>query len=431
MFGLHKKSNQASKLQQDVYYPFKTVLEKKQLIFGDKKHFSSIGFDFVQKQRNQRKRQNKFDDDEKMVRNGDRLFSKTKRSNCDVLDRNELQTYASLEKMLHKAIFAIQQLKKKGNTDTSSAPKQQCKFSPLSNSDLKTNVFSFDKSKAVKPTSKAHSTRCFKCHRIGHYANKCQNQKPLVTLENENVETEPEKEGLLPIFDDCAHKPMAGSSELIFQFEKNSKKVLNKNEFSGPLNAFDIGAYMTLVLEALCQYMKGQMKNKTVVIKQTKTDFLPFKSWTKLKVSNVLIMILLLITLFLLMFHLFEEGVNDAPQSMEPARHGDQDVLNDSTEVRPSDSTNQTNRAVYRIDLHSSKMEFRLKPRSDDQTDRTTTRFSRPPDILRTIVEPDLSWIVKNPKTDMHSHPANHPDSPACALLLTALDTTSSDEPRQ
>ncbi|KAG5385034.1 hypothetical protein IGI04_036504 [Brassica rapa subsp. trilocularis] len=214
-------------------------------------------------------------------------------------------------------------------------------------------------------------------------------------------------------------------------FEKNSKKVLNKNEFSGPLNAFDIGAYMTLVLEALCQYMKGQMKNKTVVIKQTKTDFLPFKSWTKLKVSNVLIMILLLITLFLLMFHLFEEGVNDAPQSMEPARHGDQDVLNDSTEVRPSDSTNQTNRAVYRIDLHSSKMEFRLKPRSDDQTDRTTTRFSRPPDILRTIVEPDLSWIVKNPKTDMHSHPANHPDSPACALLLTALDTTSSDEPRQ
>uniref|UniRef100_M4E2X0 Uncharacterized protein n=1 Tax=Brassica campestris TaxID=3711 RepID=M4E2X0_BRACM len=316
MFGLHKKSNQASKLQQH-------------------------------KQRNQRKRQNKFDDDEKMVRNGDCLFSKTKRSNCDVLDRNELQTYASLEKMLHKAIFAIQKLKKKGNTDTSSAPKQQC------------------------------------------------------------------------------------SSELIFQFEKNSKKVLNKNEFSGPLNAFDIGAYMTLVLEALCQYMKGQMKNKTVVIKQTKTDFLPFKSWTKLKVSNVLIMILLLITLFLLMFHLFEEGVNDAPQSMEPARHGDQDVLNDSTEVRPSDSTNQTNRAVYRIDLHSSKMEFRLKPRSDDQTDRTTTRFSRPPDILRTIVEPDLSWIVKNPKTDMHSHPANHPDSPACALLLTALDTTSSDEPRQ
>ncbi|XP_048613242.1 uncharacterized protein LOC106363282 [Brassica napus] len=80
--------------------------------------------------------------------------------------------------------------------------------------------------------------------RIGHYANKCQNQKPLVTLENENVETEPEKEGLLPIFDDYAHKPMA----------------------------------------ALCQCMMGQIKNKTAVIKQTKKDLLPFKGRTKLKI---------------------------------------------------------------------------------------------------------------------------------------------------
>ncbi|WZZ44735.1 hypothetical protein YC2023_040994 [Brassica napus] len=123
MFGLHKKSNQASKLQQDVYYPFKTVLEKKQLIFGDKKHFASNGFDFLQKQRNQRKRQNRFDDDERRVRSGDRPFSKAKRSNCDIFDQNELQTYVSLEKMLHKAIHAIRQLKKKRNTNTSPAPK--------------------------------------------------------------------------------------------------------------------------------------------------------------------------------------------------------------------------------------------------------------------------------------------------------------------
>ncbi|KAF3531607.1 hypothetical protein DY000_02038379 [Brassica cretica] len=79
----------------------------------------------VKKQRNQRKRQNRFDDDEKRVRNGDRPFTKVKRSNRDMLDQNELQTYASLEKMLHKAIFAIQQLKKKGNTNTSSPLKQQ------------------------------------------------------------------------------------------------------------------------------------------------------------------------------------------------------------------------------------------------------------------------------------------------------------------
>ena len=61
---------------------------------------------------------------------------------------------------------------------------------------------------------------------------------------------------------------------------------------------------MTLVLEALCQYMKGQIKNKTVVIKQTKTDLLQFKNRTKLKVRNVLIFISLLIILFLLMFQI-------------------------------------------------------------------------------------------------------------------------------
>uniref|UniRef100_A0A0D3E5P7 CCHC-type domain-containing protein n=1 Tax=Brassica oleracea var. oleracea TaxID=109376 RepID=A0A0D3E5P7_BRAOL len=183
------------------------------MIFGNKKKFASNGFDFVQKQRNQKKRQNKFDDNEKWVRSGDRPFTKARRSNCDEFDQNELQTYVSLEKMLHKAIHAIRQLKKKGNTNTSPSPKQQSNFSSLSNSDLKTNVLSSDRSKAVKPTSKAHSTRCFKCHRIGHYANKCQKQRPLVTLENENVETEPEKEDPLPIFDDFTYEPMEGLDE--------------------------------------------------------------------------------------------------------------------------------------------------------------------------------------------------------------------------
>ncbi|WZY70296.1 hypothetical protein YC2023_002536 [Brassica napus] len=150
MFGLLKKS----KPQQDVYFPFKTVFEKEQLIF-DKKQFASNEFDFVQKQK---KRQNRCDD-EKWVRSRDRPFTKAKRSNCDVPDQNELQTYASLEKMLHKAIHVVRQLKKKGNSNTSSAPKQQSNSSSISNSDLKTNVLSSDKSKAVKTTSKALSTR--------------------------------------------------------------------------------------------------------------------------------------------------------------------------------------------------------------------------------------------------------------------------------
>ncbi|KAF3559757.1 hypothetical protein F2Q69_00012155 [Brassica cretica] len=69
-----------------------------------------------------------------------------------------------------------------------------------------------------------------------------------------------------------------------------------------------------------------------------------------------------------------------------------------------------------------------------DQTTELTVPELVFPDhlnILRTIVEPDLSWVVKNPNTDMHSHLADHPDSPACVLLLTALDTTNLDEPGQ
>ncbi|KAF2555687.1 hypothetical protein F2Q68_00013856 [Brassica cretica] len=167
------------------FYPLRIAFEKKiQTIFGDKKQFVSNEFDVVQKRR---KKQNMYDD-EKWLRSGDRRFTKTKRSSRDVIDQNEIQTYASLENMLHKAIHAVRQLKKKGNTYTSSAPKQQCKSSYLSNSDLKTNKISFNKSKAVKSISKVFSTRCFKCHRVGHYAK----HKPLVTLEN--VETEPEKE---------------------------------------------------------------------------------------------------------------------------------------------------------------------------------------------------------------------------------------------
>ncbi|KAF3583855.1 hypothetical protein F2Q69_00027629 [Brassica cretica] len=235
MFRLNKKSNQASKPQQEVFYPFKTVFEKGQLIFGDKKQFTSNGFDFVQKQRNQRKRQNRLNDDEKRVINGDCPFTKAKRSNCDMLDRNELQTYASLEKM------------------------------------------------------------------IGHYANKCQNQKPLVTLENENVETEPEKEGLLPIFDDYAHKPMAGSSELIFQFEKNFKKVLNKNEFFGPLNAFDIGAY-DLGLGSFVSMHDGTDKeqNRGHQANQEGPSSIQRPNQTQDLRTN-----------------LFEEGGNDVPQPMD------------------------------------------------------------------------------------------------------------------
>ncbi|WZZ59897.1 hypothetical protein YC2023_060004 [Brassica napus] len=50
-------------------------------------------------------------------------------------------------------------------------------------------------------------------------------------------------------------------------------------------------------------------------------------------------------------------------------------------------------------------------------------------DILRTIVEPDLAWVVKNLKTDMDSHPTDHPDSPAGVLIVTVVHLSGSDEP--
>uniref|UniRef100_A0A0D3E5J4 CCHC-type domain-containing protein n=1 Tax=Brassica oleracea var. oleracea TaxID=109376 RepID=A0A0D3E5J4_BRAOL len=212
IFGLLMKS----KPQQYVYFPFKTVLEKEQMIFGNKKQFVSNGFDFVQKQRNQKKRQNMFDDDEKWVRSGDHPFTKAKRSNRVV--------------------------------------------------------------KAVKPTSKSHSTRCFKCPRISHYANKCQKQRPLVTLENENVETEPEKEDPLPIFDDFTYEPMEGLDE---------------------------------------EQIHGHQGNQEESSSIQKTD----------RIQD-------------LRTNLFEEGGNDVPwfvdHSIGADQHGDQDVLNNLTEVRPS-----------------------------------------------------------------------------------------------
>uniref|UniRef100_A0A0D3E7C7 CCHC-type domain-containing protein n=1 Tax=Brassica oleracea var. oleracea TaxID=109376 RepID=A0A0D3E7C7_BRAOL len=221
MFGLLKKS----KPQQDVYFPFKTVFEKEQLIF-DKKQFASNGFDFVQKQR---KRQNI----------------------CD------------------------------------------------------------DENKAVKPTSKAHSTRCFKCHRIGHYANKCQKQKPLVTLENENLETEPEKEDPLPI-----HKP-----------------------------------------------------------DQTQAN-----------------------------------------------QHGDQDVLNNLTEVRSSVRTGHTDRAIMR----ASRLELRLEPRPDD---RTTARLPRPTRHSKTHGRARLS-LGREETKDGHAFSSGGPSGQSCKRPYRyPVHPSGSDEP--
>ncbi|KAF3520851.1 hypothetical protein DY000_02060804 [Brassica cretica] len=61
-------------------------------------------------------------------------------------------------------------------------------------------------------------------------------------------------------------------------------------------------------------------------------------------------------------------------KSIGANQHGDQDVLNNLIEVRSSDRTDQTDRAVPR----TSRLELRLEPRPDDLTDRTTARLPGP-----------------------------------------------------
>ncbi|WZZ59267.1 hypothetical protein YC2023_059374 [Brassica napus] len=69
------------------------------------------------------------------------------------------------------------------------------------------------------------------------------------------------------------------------------------------------------------------------------------------------------------------DGGNDVPQStdqsMEPAQHGVQDVLNISTEVHVFHRTGQTDRVVYWTVPYTSGKELWLEPWPDDRSDRT------------------------------------------------------------
>ena len=84
---------------------------------------------------------------------------------------------------------------------------------------------------------------------------------------------------------------------------------------------------------------------------------------------------------------------------MEPDQDGDQAVQISSTKVRPSDHTDQTDRAMYRIDLRTSGTELRMELRPDDGLIDPHAPFPDLLDMLRLIGEPDFTWDVKNPKT--------------------------------
>ncbi|XP_018458503.1 uncharacterized protein LOC108829340 [Raphanus sativus] len=136
--------------------------------------------------------------------------------NRDIQDRMELQDYESLNQMLHKAILIEQQTKRKSYSKPGFAPKPafapKLSYQDKGNSSSTTNIAfktdvpaRFDKRKAVETPSRARDIRCFKCQVLGHYANKCPNQRVMILMENGEVESEDEKEDEEdsgPVFDD-------------------------------------------------------------------------------------------------------------------------------------------------------------------------------------------------------------------------------------
>ena len=138
--------------------------------------------------------------------------------NRDIQDRMELQEYGTVEQMLHKAIMIEQQVKRKSYSKPAFTPKpsfapkpsyqDKGKSSATTNTALKTDVPArVDKGKAIENPSRARDIRCFKCQGLGHYANKCPNQRVMILMENGEVESKDEqedKEDLGPIFDEEA-----------------------------------------------------------------------------------------------------------------------------------------------------------------------------------------------------------------------------------
>ncbi|KAG5393305.1 hypothetical protein IGI04_023268, partial [Brassica rapa subsp. trilocularis] len=109
-------------------------------------------------------------------------------------------------------------------------------------------------------------------------------------------------------------------------------------------------------------------------------------------------------------------------QSIRANKHGRQDVLNNLIET--------TNFPVLKLvfpgqlDILRPTVEQDLTWIMPDLTWIMPDLTWIMPDLTRimpdlTWIRPDLAWVVKKPKTDMHSHPADHPDSPASVLIFT------------
>ncbi|KAF8084784.1 hypothetical protein N665_0700s0002 [Sinapis alba] len=124
--------------------------------------------------------------------------------NREIQDNVEMQHYVEIEEMLHKAIPVEQQLKWKGHSRTSygassfyASKEEKSNYhkenKPYQKEESKpSNIFSKDKGKAEATSSRARDVKCFKCQKIGHYANECTNKRVMILLENGDFESEDE-----------------------------------------------------------------------------------------------------------------------------------------------------------------------------------------------------------------------------------------------
>ena len=109
-------------------------------------------------------------------------------------------------------------------------------------------------------------------------------------------------------------------------------------------------------------------------------------------------------------------------QSIGTNQHGDHDVLNNLTEVRSSDRTDQTDLAVPR----AFRLELRLEPRPDD---RTTARLLRPTRHSKTHGRARLS-LGREEIEDGHAFLSGGPSGQSRKRpYLYHVHPSSSDEP--
>ncbi|CAA7046002.1 unnamed protein product [Microthlaspi erraticum] len=120
--------------------------------------------------------------------------------NREIQDIVEMQNCVGLESMLHKAVLAETQLKRRAPTRNGTDQRRPVYardskpiFTPKS--EPRGVPYNQDKDKnksSATPAPRARALKCFRCQGFGHYANECRNKKIIFIRDNGEVESEEE-----------------------------------------------------------------------------------------------------------------------------------------------------------------------------------------------------------------------------------------------